>query len=130
MAQKFRTIAVPAAGGAAVVIRCTQMTEAMSISESGLTPQGFIYQALTPTNAAVANAWTVGPAIIVPANSPLQPIIFQQKLNDHSPNRINIGGPGSFPNPVAPGGPVTNGTPIVQVTSATATPTTITVIEE
>lgn len=130
--QKIRVLTVPAKGAPPLVIRCTMMTEAMTIVEDGAgnggAQQGILYALLTPTNSATANAWTQGP-LANPTFS-LAPIVIQQKANDHSPNRIPIGGPGSFPNPVSPGGPVTNGTPVVAVTSASALTTTIDVIEE
>ncbi len=132
--QNTRVVAVPAAGGVPVVIRCTQMTEAMTIQEDGSANNGFqqglIYNVLTPTKSATGNAWTVGPAIQVAANVSLEPIVFQSKRNDHSPNREPIGSGGSAPYPVCPGGPVTNGTPICKVTSASALATTIDVTEE
>lgn len=122
MSQISRLIAIPAAGGVPVVIRCTMVTEAMTIQEDGSMNNGFqqglIYSQLTSTGALGPNAWTVGPALTVPPNLGLEPIIFQQKRNDHSPDRSPIGNGGSAPYPVGPGGPVTHGTPICQITSA------------
>lgn len=132
--QKTRVINVPAAGGVPVVIRCTMLTEAMTIQEDGSANNGFqqglIYNMLTPMSSATRTSWTVGSAIQIPPNVSLEPIIFQSKRNDHSPNRQPIGNGGSSPYPVCPGGPVTTGTPICQVTSASALATVIDVTEE
>ena len=129
--QKTRVINVPAAGGVPVVIRCTMVTEAMTIQEDGSANNGFqqglIYNVLTPKKSATANAWTVGPAIQVPPGQ--EPIVFAGYPGDHPPNTVPIGKGGSSPFPVCPGGPVTLGTPICQITSATATATTIDVTE-
>ena len=140
MGQVTRVIAIPASTGVPTVIRCTRVTSRMQIVEDGAAnagvQQGLTYQQLTPNSttapqtAANPNEWTVGPAIQIPPNVSLEPIIFQSKRNDHSPNRQPIGNGGSSPYPVCPGGPVTTGTPICQVTSASALATVIDVTEE
>lgn len=118
---------VAAAGGAPLVVRCTMVTTRMEIRESVLTnatEQGLIYQPLTPTQFS---SFIVGPTIDVPPN--FEPIVFAGHQNDHAPHKEPIGNGGSAPFPVGPGGPATRGTVICQVTSATATPTSISVTE-
>ena len=131
--QKTQVIAVPAALGAPVVIRCSQVSSRMSIQEDGSensgVQQGLIYQLLTPTGAAAANAWSVGPAVNVPPDLSLEPILIAGYPGDHPPNTDPIGNGGSSPCPVCPGGPVTLGTPVAQVTSASANATKIVVTE-
>jgi hypothetical protein len=131
--QKTRVIAVPAKGGVPVVIRCTQVSSRMSIQEDGSAnagvQQGLIYSLLTPTGAAAADAWEVGPAVQVPPSESLEPILVAGYPGDHPPNTVPIGNGGSSPYPVCPGGPVTLGTPVVQVTSASDNATTIDVTE-
>jgi hypothetical protein len=121
MSQKTRVIEVPAAGGAAVEIRCTQVTTQMSIQEDGSANggvrQGLVYQPLTSRGHGQV---TVGPALtVLPAR---EPIAFGDGTTP-------IGNGGSSPYPVSPGGPVTQGTPVCQVTSASENATSIVVTE-
>ncbi len=137
MGQVTRVIPIPASTGVPTVIRCTRVTSRMQIVEDGAAnagvQQGLTYQQLTPNSttapqtAANPNEWTVGPAIQVPPGQ--EPIVFAGYPGDHPPNTVPIGKGGSSPFPVCPGGPVTLGTPICQITSATATATTIDVTE-
>jgi hypothetical protein len=86
--------------------------------------QGLIYQLLTSTGFG---QYTVGPAVTV--QDPLEPIVIAGYPGDHPPNTVPIGNGGSAPNPVGPGGPVTLGTPVIQLTSASAAATEIQVTE-
>lgn len=128
MGQKVRVIPVPAAGGVPVVIRCTQVTTRMTIQESTATEatapagntatvpaQGLVISLLTPEANNLPNSWTVGPALNIFAF--FEPFVVAGYPGDHPPNTVPIGNGGSFPYPCAPGGPVTTGTPICQVTS-------------
>ena len=126
--QKVTTYDLPAAGAAPLVIRCTMITRQMLVQESGLDAafQGMVIQLLTSTGFGVV---AVGDAFTIPPSENLQPYLIAGAPNDHDPNAPPIGNGGSGGVPVAPGGPVTLGTPIFQATSATATPTTIAVTE-
>ncbi len=119
MAQVARVIAVPAAGGAPVVIRCTQLSTRMTIQEDGAAnggfQQGLIIQLLTPKQFG---QFSVGPTQQIPPNLSLEPVLVAGYPGDHPPNTVPIGNGGSGGQPVGPGGPATLGTPIVQVTSA------------
>jgi hypothetical protein len=129
MAQVQRVIAVPAAGGNPVVIRCTQVSTRMSIKESAATNaavQGLIYNLLT---ALPFGQVTVAPAVDVPPDFEPQEILVAGYPGDHPPNTVPIGNGGSNGQPVGPGGPATLGTPIVQVTSASAETTSVVVTE-
>ncbi len=131
--QRTRVISVPASTGTPVVIRCTQVSSRLTIQEDGSansgTAQGLIYSVLTPTGSASANAWTVGAAVQVSPALSTEPILVAGYPGDHPPNTVLIGNGGSYPYPVCPGGPVTHGTPIVQVTSASGNATVIDVTE-
>lgn len=123
MPQNVRVIALPVAGGNPVVIRCTRVTSRMEIIESpGF--QGLIAQNLTPTQFG---NYTVGPAYTVQDSA--QPLVFAGYPGDHPPNTVPIGNGGSGGNPVGPGGPATQGTVIVQLTSASANTTSVRVTE-
>lgn len=127
MPQVTNTYALPAAGGVPVVIRCTRVTSRMEIRESvasNALEQGLVAQDLTPTQFG---QFTVGPAYDVPPNQ--EPLVKAGYPGDHPPNTVPIGNGGSGGQPVAPGGPATRGTAIVQLTSLTATPTTVSVTE-
>jgi hypothetical protein len=78
--------------------------------------QGLIAQNLTSTGASTVGSYTVGPTYDVTPDQ--EPLVFAGYPGDHPPNTVPIGTGGSSPNPVGPGGPVTSGTPIVQLTSA------------
>jgi hypothetical protein len=123
MPQNVTVYAVPAAGGTPTVIRCTRVTSRMEIRESpGF--QGLIYQQLTPTQFG---NYTIGPA--VEYQDSLEPLVFAGYTGDHPPNTVPIGNGGSGGQPVSPGGPETLGTPIVQLTSLSATATSVAVTE-
>jgi hypothetical protein len=77
--------------------------------------QGFIYQLLTPTQFG---NFKVGPPIAVAPT--LEPVLIAGYPGDHPPNTVPIGNGGSGTQPVCPGGPVTLGTVVCQVTSLTA----------
>jgi hypothetical protein len=129
MAQVTRIVAVPAAGSAPAVIRCTQVSTRMSIKESAAADadlQGLVYQPLTPLPFGQV---TAGAAVNVPPQFEPRDILVAGYPGDHPPNTVPIGNGGSGGQPVGPGGPATLGTPIVQVTSATATPTSVVVTE-
>lgn len=134
MPQKVTTYNVPAAGGVPTVIRCTQTTVEMHIVEDSNAnagvQQGYIYQTLTSQGQPTLASYKVGTAITVNKSiSATTPLVITSGPNDHHPHRLPIGTGGSSPNPVCPGGPVTTGTPVLQITSATATPTTVDVTE-
>ena len=128
--QKTQVINVPAAGGVPVIVRCTQVSSRMLIAEDGSAngglQQGLIYNLLYPTGDG---KFTVGPSVQVPPAVSLEPILVAGYPGDHPPNNVPIGNGGSAPFPVCPGGPVTLGTVVVQVTSASANATTINVTE-
>ena len=126
--QKTTTYNLPAAGSAPVVVRCTLLSRQMFVQESGVATdfQGMTMQLLTSLGFGQV---AVGGAFTVPPTELLEPYLIAGAPNDHDPYAPPIGNGGSYPNPVGPGGPVTQGTPIFQATSATATPTTIVVTE-
>jgi hypothetical protein len=127
MPQVTNVYALAAAGGAPVVIRCTRVTSRMEIRESvgtNAAEQGLVAQQLTPVQFG---NFTIGGAYDVPPNQ--EPLLFAGYPGDHPPNTVPIGNGGSGSQPVAPGGPQTLGTPIVQLTSLTATPTSVSVTE-
>jgi hypothetical protein len=129
MAQVENVYAVPAAGGAPVVIRCTQVSSRMTIKESVDTDaevQGLIYSLLKPQPFG---KFIVGPVVSVPPDFEPKEILVAGYPGDHPPNTVSIGNGGSGGQPVGPGGPPTIGVPVVQVTSATATPTSVVVTE-
>ena len=119
----------PAAGSAPLVVRCTRVTSRMTFVEANATntgPFGLIYNLLT---ALPFGKYTVGPTVMIPAQYEPEPTLIAGYPGDHPPNTVPIGNGGSGGQPVAPGGPETLGTPIFQVTSASATPTTVLVTE-
>lgn len=129
MSMVVTTYALPAAGGAPVVVRCTQLTSRMEISESVVASadmQGLVGQMLKSTGFGTVQ---VGEAFDIPPSQSLEPFVIAGYPGDHPPNTVPIGNGGSTPFPVSPGGPVTLGTPTSQWTSASATPTTIKVVE-
>lgn len=129
MGQVQNTYAVPAAGSAAIVIRCTRLSSRMTIKESVATNadvQGLAYNLLTPLPFGKV---TVGPQVLVPPDFEPQEILVAGYPGDHPPNTVPIGNGGSGNQPVGPGGGTSLGTPIVQVTSGSATPTEIVVTE-
>lgn len=132
MTQRVSLYVLPAVGGAPVVIRCTQVTSRMEIIEDGTlttgTMQGLQGSFLTPNGQG---GWTVGGVTDFPpnANNEQEPILIAGYPGDHPPNTVPIGNGGSAPYPVAPGGPVTHGTPIIQLTSMTAEPVQVRVAE-
>lgn len=129
MPQVSRVIALPATGGAPVVVRCTRLTSRMEIQESSTTSagmQGIEYSLLTPTGFG---KYTVGPVIDVPPSQSLEPIVVAGYPGDHPPNTVPIGNGGSGGQPVGPGGPATQGTVVFQATSASGSVTSIVVTE-
>lgn len=126
--QKTTQYAAPAEGGAPVVISCTQVSSRMSLQEDASLNagvlQGFIYKLLTPQGNGL---YTAGPPIAVPPT--LEPVLIAGYPGDHPPNTVPIGNGGSSPFPVCPGGPVTLGTQICEVTSLTADPILINATE-
>lgn len=128
--QKVSQYAINGNGGAFTKIRCTLgSTRRMSIVEDGAanagTQQGLQYQLVTNKGGDL----TFSPTVQVPPDLSLEPIIIEGGVGDHAPNREPIGTGGSSPFPVSPGGPVTNGTIVLQIRSASATATTIDVTE-
>jgi|GEM_PF-2479594 len=128
--QKTRLIPVNANNGAWTMIRCTIFATKMAIVEDGSAnagvQQGLEYQLLTHAgNDNIA----AGPTITVPANLSQEPIMIEGYPGDHPPSTVPIGNGGSTPYPVSPGGPVTQGTPVIQVRSASANATTVAVTE-
>lgn len=133
--QKVRKLAVPIAGALPLVVRCTMVTTRMEIVEDAAANagvrQGLIYQLYEPAKAAGAT-WGVGdlvPGDTIEAAPTDEPIVITGHPSDHAPHKEPIGNGGSSPYPVCPGGPVTTGTKIIAVTSATATATSIDVTE-
>ena len=125
--QKTTQVAVPAAGSAPVVIRCSMMTAVMSIVEDGAANggalQGLVVEDLTSKGFG---AVTVGVARNLPPTQ--EPLVYGTP-NDHDPHKPPIGNGGSGGVPVSPGGPTTIGTPICQLTSASANATVVNVTE-
>ncbi len=126
--QKTTQYAAPAAGGAAVIVRTTQISSRMSLQEDASLNagvlQGFIYKLATMQGNGL---YILGPPINVPPS--LEPVLIAGYPGDHPPNTVPIGNGGSSPFPVGPGGPVTHGTVICVVTSATADPILINATE-
>jgi hypothetical protein len=140
MDMRVRTFVVPALGGVPVVVRCSFTSSRMLVQEAvagtatvpaiqtGLSISLLYPNSNTSNNPALE--WTVGPPFIIPGGENLEPFLIAGYPGDHPPNTVPIGNGGSFPYPCAPGGPVTLGTPVFQVTSALAgVGTTIIVIE-
>jgi hypothetical protein len=101
----------------------------MEIQESVATAaaaQGLEYQLLTPTQFG---NFTAGDSVLIPPSQSLEPLIIAGYKGDHPPNAVPIGNGGSGSQPVAPGGPQTLGTPVVQMTSASASTTEVAVTE-
>jgi hypothetical protein len=126
--QKATTYDLPAAGSAPVVVRCTQVTRRMLVQESGVAAdfQGITMALLTPNGFG---KYMVGDEFTIPPSELLEPYLIAGAALDHDPHGFPIGNGGSYPDPVSPGGPVTQGTVVFQATSATATPTKIVVTE-
>lgn len=133
--QKVRKLAVPAAGAAPLVVRCTMVTTRMEIREDASAnagvAQGLIYQLYQPLKVASANQGVgeLAPGDTIQVLPGSEPIVIAGHLVDHSPHKEPIGNGGSAPFPVAPGGPVTHGTKIIQLTSASGNATSIDVTE-
>lgn len=125
--QKVTQYALNAVGGAWTLIRCTQVSSRMLLQEDSATNaglQGIAYQMAIPQGDGT---FDYGPTLLVPPQ--LEPTLIAGYPGDHPPNTVPIGNGGSYPYPVAPGGPVTHGTIICRATSASATATTVDVIE-
>ena len=144
-----RQLALNANAGAFNIVRCSLgATDKMKIVEDGAAnggvQQGLVYNLLRlpfPNE----NLTTVTTEFVVDTSGykrlyvvePLQtlafgngePILIEGYPGDHPPNTAPLGNGGSYPNPVCPGGPVTDGTPILQIKSATANATTINITE-
>lgn len=122
--QKTRQININGSAGAFTKIRCSIMAFRMLIQEdlaaNAGVAQGLQYQMATTVGADV----TYGPTLETG-----EPIEIVGSAGDTNPHKEPIGSGGSSPNPVAPGGPVTTGTIILQIKSASATATVIDVAE-
>jgi hypothetical protein len=122
--QKTRQLAINGSGGAFTKIRTTITAFRMLIQEDKAAnagvAQGLQYQMATTVGIDVTYGATLETA---------EPIEIVGSAGDTNPHKEPIGSGGSSPNPVAPGGPVTTGTIILQIKSATATPTTIDITE-
>ena len=142
-----RQVALNAVGGAFTLVRCslgctTKMKIVEDGSANGGVQQGLEYNLLRLPFPGEVPATT---EVIVDTSGykrvyvvePLQtlafgngePILIEGYPGDHPPNTAPLGNGGSYPNPVCPGGPVTDGTPILQIKSATANATTINITE-
>jgi hypothetical protein len=117
--QKTTQYAAPVAGGAAVIVRTTQVSSRISLQEDASLNagvlQGFIYRLATMQGNGL---YVLGPPIAVGPTQ--EPVLIAGYPGDHPPNTVPIGNGGSSPFPVCPGGPVTHGTVICVVTSKTA----------
>lgn len=129
--QKASLYNLPANGGNPVVIRCTMVTRKALMQEdasgNGGVFQGIRYQLPQSINGFGQVTW--GPWIEVPPNELLEPVVFEGAPGDRDPHAPPIGNGGSYPYPVAPGGPVTLGTPLCQATSVSANAITVNVTE-
>lgn len=128
--QKVTTYNLPALNANPVTVRCTMVTRKMSVQESAAADANF--QGVT-MRLGVSNGFgqvTWGDWFTIAKDALLEPYVIEGAPNDHDPNAPPLGNGGSSPYPVSPGGPVTQGTPVFQATSATATPTTIMVTEQ
>lgn len=121
MGQVVTRYAVPAAGGAPTIVRCTRVTSRMTVVEDGASNagafQGLTYNLLTPQGFGRN---LVGPPIDVPkpaAGQPAEPILIAGYPGDRPPNTVPIGNGGSGGQPVGPGGPATLGTAVAQFIS-------------
>jgi hypothetical protein len=130
--QKARVIQVPANNQPPIVVRCTLVTRRMQFQEDASVnngaEQGLVYALLTSDSSSLGG-YTAGPDVSIPPDLELEPVVIEAHPNDHSPDAEPIGNGGSFPYPVAPGGPITTGTVIFRVRSLTNTPTAINVTE-
>ena len=129
MTQVTTQYAAPAAGGNAVVVRCTQVSSRMRLQEdpslnAGVL-QGFIYRQATMQGNRL---YTLGPPVAIGPTQ--EPELIAGYPGDHPPNTVPIGNGGSAPFPVCPGGPVTHGTVICVVTSLTASAILINATED
>lgn len=138
-----RQIAINASNGAFTIIRCSLgSVSKMWIVEDGASnagaQEGLEYNllrlptaadTLTPANTLMVvdtsgyqRLYFVEPLITVAAAlAPEQePIKIEGYPGDHPPNTAPIGNGGSYPNASSPGGPITDGTPILQIRSAGA----------
>ena len=125
--QKVTQYTAPKDSDPPVLVRCTQVSSRMQIQEDAATlaaMQGFIY-ALAYLKGGGDIVWSDD--VTVPPQ--LEPTLIAGYPGDHPPNTVPIGNGGSAPYPVAPGGPVTQGTVICRVRSATGSATTINVTE-
>lgn len=129
--QRATTYAIPAEGGNPVILRCTMVTRKVAIVEdasgNGGVMQGLRYQLPQSINGFGVVTW--GDWIEVPPSDSLEPIIITGGPDDHDPTAPPVGNGGSYPYPVSPGGPVTLGTPICQITSLGANATVVAVTE-
>lgn len=123
MGQIQHAYAVPALGAAPLVIRCTKVTSKMVVEE---TPTNNDFQGLSGNRL---KALAFGAVFVEPLFATTAPIVIEGYPGDHPPHTVPIGNGGSSPLPVGPGGPVTMGTKVLQLTSATATPTNVLVTE-
>lgn len=133
-----RQIAINAAAGALTIIRCSLgQTNKMSIIEDGASnngaEQGLQYQLfrlpyggenlagkttqMIVDSSGYQRLYVVEPLITVPPNHQLEPILIEGYPHDNPPHTAPIGNAGSGGLPVCPGGPVTDGTPILQIRS-------------
>lgn len=140
-----RQVAINAAGGGFTLVRCSLGgTTKMKIVEDGAS-NGGVQQGLQYNLLRLPNAGEVGTLLVVDRSGysrlyvvePTQtlpfgngePILIEGYPGDHPPNTAPIGNGGSYPNPMCPGGPVTDGTPLLQIISNTADATTINITE-
>lgn len=144
-----RQVALNANGGAFTLVRCSLgATDKMKIVEDGASnggvQQGLVYNLLripfpgevvAPANQLIVQdqsgyrrQYVVEPLQTLAFGNG-EPILIEGYPGDHPPNTAPIGNGGSYPLPVCPGGPVTDGTPILQIKSATANATTINITE-
>jgi len=145
--QIQRQVAINADSGAFIIVRCTLGgTTKMKIVEDGSAnggvQQGLEYNLLrlpfpgeNPANTLLVvdrsgyrRLYVVEPTVTLALGNG-EPILIEGYPGDHPPNVAPLGNGGSYPNAVCPGGPVTDGTPILQIRSATASATTINVTE-
>jgi hypothetical protein len=144
-----RQVAINAAGGELTLIRCslgctTKMKIVEDGSANGGVQQGLQYNLLrlpfpgentaAETTIVVVDRSGYSRLYVVEPTQTLafgngEPILIEGYPGDHPPNTAPIGNGGSYPNPVCPGGPVTDGTPILQIISNTADATTINITE-
>lgn len=130
--------AIPVSGAAPLVIRLTTWAKYVEINEDPAlnagVPQGLLYNALTPhadstniTKDSEPQFPLMGYAPPSQFNGPQ--LAFGDKHNVHSMTTGPLGNPGSGGNIDVPGGRPSLGTPLVQLTSNTATATGVIVTE-